>query len=87
MRNRSSFQVGAACALVVFATAVGARAQPARPLELEDFFRLKRVADSQIAPDGKRVVYVVTEVLKDENRQQRPLAGECRGGARTSRAN
>lgn len=37
-------------------------------MELEDLFRLKRVADPQIAPDGKRIAYVVTEVLKDENR-------------------
>lgn len=44
------------------------RAQPARPMELEDMFRVKRVSDSQISPDGKRVAYVVTEVLKAENR-------------------
>ncbi|MBL9187589.1 MAG: PD40 domain-containing protein [Opitutaceae bacterium] len=42
-------------------------AQP-RPIELEDLFRLKRVADPQVSPDGTRVAYVVTEVLKDENR-------------------
>ena len=48
----------------------GLHAQPAaqRPIELEDLFRLKRVSDPQIAPDGKRIAYVVTEVLKDENR-------------------
>lgn len=39
-----------------------------RPMELEDLFRLKRVSDPQISPDGKHVAYVVTEVLKDENR-------------------
>ncbi len=42
-------------------------AQP-RPIELEDLFRLKRVSDPQISPDGTRVAYVVTDVLKDENR-------------------
>ena len=44
-----------------------ARAQT-RPMELEDLFKVKRVADPQISPDGKRVAYVVTEVLKEENR-------------------
>lgn len=39
-----------------------------RPMEVEDLFRLKRVGDPQISPDGKRIAYVVTEVLKDENR-------------------
>ncbi len=31
-------------------------------------FRVQRVSDAQISPDGTRVAYVVTEVLKDENR-------------------
>jgi dipeptidyl aminopeptidase/acylaminoacyl peptidase len=43
------------------------RAQP-RPMELEDMFRLKRVADPQVSPDGARVAYVITEVLKNDNR-------------------
>ncbi len=45
----------------------------ARPVELEDLFRLKRVSDPQLSPDGTQVVYVVTEVLKDENRTQSDL--------------
>ena len=82
MRIRSSFLVRAAWAFVVFVPAVVAQAQPARPLELEDLFRLKRVADSQISPDGKRVVYVVTEVLKDENRTNSDLwLASVEGGA------
>jgi Tol biopolymer transport system component len=39
-----------------------------RPMELEDLFRLKRVSEPQLSPDGKRVAYTVAEVLKDENR-------------------
>lgn len=42
----------------------------ARPLALEDMFRLKRVSDPQLSPDGRTVAYVVTEVLKAENRTQ-----------------
>ena len=33
-----------------------------RSLSLDDLFRFQRVADPQISPDGKRVVYVVTTV-------------------------
>lgn len=52
---------------LVFAAAVAA---VARPIELEDMFRLKRVSDPQLSPDGKTVAYVVAEVLKAENRTQ-----------------
>lgn len=50
--------------LAVAAPAAEAR----RPMETEDLFRLKRVSDPQISPDGRWVVYVVGEVLKTENR-------------------
>src|SRR5471032_1028830 len=53
------------CAALV--SALSARAQP-RPMEIEDLFRLHRVSDPQISPDGKRVAYVVTDVVKAENR-------------------
>jgi dipeptidyl aminopeptidase/acylaminoacyl peptidase len=49
---------------------LGVVAAIARPIELEDLFRFKRVSDPQLSPDGKNVAYVVTEVLKDENRTQ-----------------
>ncbi len=41
-----------------------------RPLEVDDLLTLSRVADPQISPDGQRIAYVVTEVLKSENRTQ-----------------
>ncbi|MDP3069487.1 MAG: S9 family peptidase [Opitutaceae bacterium] len=59
----------AAWALVA---AFPAMAQP-RPMVLEDIFSLKRVADPQISPDGARIAYVVTEVLKEENRTNADL--------------
>jgi len=51
-----------------------------RPLELEDLFRLHRVSDPQVSPDGRSVAYVVTDPLKAENRTDSdlwlaPLAG------------
>ena len=39
-----------------------------RPLELEDFYRLKSVGSPAISPDGSRVAYVVTSTLEEENR-------------------
>ena len=54
----------AGVAMVFVAPALAQR----RPMELEDMFRLKRVSDPQLSPDGSRVAYVVAEVLKDENR-------------------
>ena len=45
----------------------------ARPMELEDMFRLHRVSDPQISPDGSAVVFVVTEPLKAENRTDSDL--------------
>jgi dipeptidyl aminopeptidase/acylaminoacyl peptidase len=52
--------------------AVGLWAAP-RPMEVEDLFRLHRVSDPQISPDGKKVVYVVTDVVKEENRTNSDL--------------
>jgi dipeptidyl aminopeptidase/acylaminoacyl peptidase len=43
-------------------------AQPQRPMELEDLFRIKRVGDPQLSPDGRWVAYVITEVDKHANR-------------------
>src|SRR5258707_7141771 len=51
-------------AMLVSALPIGA--QP-RPMEIEDLFRLHRVSDPQISPDGKRVAYVITDVVKEEN--------------------
>ena len=39
-----------------------------RPMQLEDLFRVHRVAAPQVSPDGKWVVYVVTDPIKAENK-------------------
>ncbi len=44
-----------------------------RPMEIADLFRFKRVADPQISPDGKHVVYQVTTVNLDENKSSTNL--------------
>jgi dipeptidyl aminopeptidase/acylaminoacyl peptidase len=44
-----------------------------RPMEIADLFRLHRLSDPQVSPDGRSVVYVVTDVVMDENRTQSDL--------------
>jgi len=39
-----------------------------RPMQLEDLFRVHRVGSPQVSPDGKWVVYVVTDPIKAENK-------------------
>lgn len=39
-----------------------------RPMEIEDLFRLHRVSDPQVSPDGRWVAYVVGQTEKAENR-------------------
>jgi dipeptidyl aminopeptidase/acylaminoacyl peptidase len=56
----SGLLIAGACALLT--------AQAKRPMEVEDLFRLKRVSDPQISPDGKWVAYVVSVVDKPSNK-------------------
>ncbi len=44
-----------------------------RPMKIEDMFAFKRVADPQISPDGKLVVYQVTSVSLAENKSTTAL--------------
>jgi dipeptidyl aminopeptidase/acylaminoacyl peptidase len=56
-------------AAVAICTALhAAAAAQNRPMELADMFRVKRVSDPQISPDGKWVAYVVGVVDKEANR-------------------
>ena len=55
-------------------------AQTKRPLQLEDMFRIQRVSDPQLSPDGKTVAYIIGVVDKAANRTNTdiwlmPLAG------------
>ena len=72
--HRPAFALALAAAVLVLTagltaqTAPGAAAQE-RPIELEDYYRLKNAGSPAISPDGSRVAYVVTSVLEDENRR------------------
>ena len=67
-RNLWSRNFSAALILVAVSGLGAPVSAQTRPMALEDLFKVKRVADPQISPDGKRIAYVVTEVLKEENR-------------------
>ena len=57
-------------AVVTSVTApVPATAQERRPLELEDYYRLKDAGSPALSPDGSRVAYVVSWVVEEENRR------------------
>ena len=53
-----------------FAIAVWGRAAEPRPLVVEDLFRMQRLADPQISPDGQWVAYSVSVVDKAENKSR-----------------
>jgi len=55
------------------AMADDAYAQAKRPLVVADLFKFERVAEPQIAPDGKLVVYQVTTVSLEENKSTTAL--------------
>src|SRR5688572_28134600 len=36
-----------------------------RPVEVEDLYAIKGVADAQVSPDGRQVAYVLSEIDRD----------------------
>jgi dipeptidyl aminopeptidase/acylaminoacyl peptidase len=56
-------------ALLLPAAALAAHpsAASARDFEVEDLFRIRRISDPQLSPDGRRVAFVVTDIHKAEN--------------------
>src|SRR5262245_64272983 len=56
-----------ACALPAVA------AETKRPMQVDDLFKFKRVADPQISPDGKHVVYQLTDVNFADNKTSTSL--------------
>ncbi|MCM2274836.1 MAG: S9 family peptidase [Candidatus Didemnitutus sp.] len=72
--TRAAFVFAAAISVATFAAShASAQAPEKRALTLDDIFKFKRVSDPQVSPDGRHVVYVVSEVLFDENRTQSDL--------------
>lgn len=50
-------------------TLAAAPAEAARPLEVQDYYRLAAVSSPAISPDGRRVAFVKSVVVESENRR------------------
>jgi dipeptidyl aminopeptidase/acylaminoacyl peptidase len=59
--------------LFLVIAAPAAAQEKKRPIQIDDLFRFKRVADPQISPDGKQVVYQVTTVNLEKNNSSTSL--------------
>src|SRR5262245_5970411 len=59
------------CVLLMLSCA--ALAQTKRPLTFDGLMAVKRLADAQIAPDGSKVAYVISDVDKNANRSKRSI--------------
>jgi dipeptidyl aminopeptidase/acylaminoacyl peptidase len=72
MINQASFyrffSFGALAIALLFAAFLPAMSQTKRPIEVEDLFRLKRLSDPAISPDGKFIAFTLGEVEKAANR-------------------
>src|SRR5262249_20277705 len=49
------------CLIILAPSLAQAQSNP-RPMQVDDLFRFDRVADPQVSPDGKHVVYALTRV-------------------------
>src|SRR5215207_11553899 len=58
---------------IIVLPSLTAFAQGRRPITFDDLMAVKRIAYAQVSPDGKQVVFVVTNVDKAANRSQRGI--------------
>jgi len=61
------------CTFLVCTCALGASAQTRRPLQVEDFFAMKRIAAPALSPDGLRLAYNLTTADTAANRNSTAL--------------
>src|SRR5580658_10244961 len=47
--------------------------EAARPLQLEDYYRIETASSPAISPDGRWVVFVRTNIIEAENRRHHEL--------------
>jgi dipeptidyl aminopeptidase/acylaminoacyl peptidase len=79
----SAFRRIAAVALLATALVLVASAQSGRPLALNDVLTAVRVADGQLSPDGKSVIYVrtTTDLAKNKRHSEIWSVGAAGGAA------
>lgn len=66
MRLQRAFMIAA-----MIPTALSA--QQARPWQATDYYRLTVVSDPELAPDGRRIAFVVTTVVEDKDRRHNEI--------------
>ncbi|MBN1223777.1 MAG: PD40 domain-containing protein [Candidatus Aminicenantes bacterium] len=54
------------CFSVVFLSALLVYSGQMKKMTLDDCFRVKEVSDVRISPEGKRIAFVMTEIVSDE---------------------
>src|SRR5215510_129705 len=60
-------------AICIGVLTISTMAQTKRPITFDDLISIKRIADAQISPDGRRIAYVVSQIDKDANRSKRSI--------------
>ncbi len=55
-------------AIVIVAIPLVARPQQKRPITVEDMWKVGRVSDPQVSPDGKTIAFVITKYSMEENK-------------------
>jgi len=61
-----SIVTGLTLAFVLALCAVSTSSQSPRPLQIEDYYKLKSVGATQISPDGRSVLFTVTQRIEDD---------------------
>jgi dipeptidyl aminopeptidase/acylaminoacyl peptidase len=73
-------------AVLMLLGVLAVRSDAGRPLALEDYYRIQTASASSISPDGRRVVFVRTNIVEAENRRHTELwIGPSDGSAPTAR--
>ena len=75
--------LAALVATAIAAAVARPAAQPTRPIAIDDLMKLRSIVDVQIAPDGRRVAYVVStpNLAKNEHEAALFVVGASGGGS------
>ena len=68
---RATFARALVLVTLAISTTTAAFQSSARPLQIEDYYRIKSVGAPQISPDGRWVVFTVSQRLEDDPTQKR----------------
>lgn len=67
--------------VILLLVATAASQTPKRPINIDDFFKMKEVSGPQVSPDGKWIAYTVSETdIKEDERETRIWMVATAGG-------